>query len=166
LIDLAASLRQASIERFINEADKRQLINPESLRTALDGYSSRRPGVAKLRAILDEPTFVLTESELERLFLPIVREAGLPSPRTGRWVNGFKVDFYWPELSLVVETDGLRYHRTAAQQTKDLIREQTHVASGLTPLRFSHAQVRYDPAAVRGALEAFAARTNIGDAGG
>jgi very-short-patch-repair endonuclease len=29
-----------------------------------------------------------------------------------RDVNGFKVDFFWPELGLVVETDGWRYHRT------------------------------------------------------
>ncbi len=47
-------------------------------------------------------------------------------PLTGRRVNGFKVDFWWPELRLVVETDGLRYHRTAAQQTRDRLRDQAH----------------------------------------
>jgi very-short-patch-repair endonuclease len=60
-------------------------------------------------------------------------------------VNGFRVDFYWPELGLLVETDGLRYHRTPAQQARDRLRDQAHVAAGLTPLRFSHAQVRYEP---------------------
>ena len=56
-------------------------------------------------------------------------------------VNGFRVDFYWPELGLVVETDGLRYHRTPAQQAKDRRRDQAHVAAGLTALRFTHEQV-------------------------
>ena len=42
---------------------------------------------------------------------------------------------------LVVETDGLRYHRTTAQQAKDRRRDQAHVAAGLTALRFTHAQV-------------------------
>jgi very-short-patch-repair endonuclease len=59
-------------------------------------------------------------------------------------VNGFRVDFYWPELGLIVETDGLRYHRTPAQQAADRVRDQAHTAAGLTPLRFTHAQVRYE----------------------
>ena len=61
-------------------------------------------------------------------------------------VNGFEVDFYWPDLGLVVETDGWRYHRTPSAQTRDALRDQTHTASGLTPLRFSHYQVKYEPA--------------------
>ena len=36
---------------------------------------------------------------------------------------------------LVVETDGLRYHRTPAQQSRDRRRDQAHTAAGLTPLR-------------------------------
>ena len=61
-------------------------------------------------------------------------------PLTGQRVNGFKVDFWWPELRLVVETDGLRYHRTPAQQTRDRLRDQAHLAAGLTCLRFTHAR--------------------------
>jgi very-short-patch-repair endonuclease len=60
-------------------------------------------------------------------------------------VNGFVVDFYWPDLGLVVETDGLRYHRTPAQQARDRLRDQVHLAAGMTPLRFTHAQVRFEP---------------------
>jgi very-short-patch-repair endonuclease len=37
-------------------------------------------------------------------------KAGLPSPLSKQIVNGWEVDFYWPDLGLVVETDGLRYH--------------------------------------------------------
>ena len=94
--------------------------------------------------MLDRHTLILTESELERRFLPLARSAGLPRPLTGRRVNGFTVDFYWPELGLVVETDGLRYHRTPAQQARDLVRDQAHQASGLRPLRFTHGQVFFD----------------------
>jgi very-short-patch-repair endonuclease len=60
-------------------------------------------------------------------------------------VNGFRVDFLWPELGLIVETDGLRYHRTPSQQGKDRMRDQTLVAAGFTVLRFTHAQVTFDP---------------------
>jgi very-short-patch-repair endonuclease len=101
-------------------------------------------------------TFTLTDSQLERRFVSIVRKARLPRPETGRHVNGFKVDFYWPELGLVVETDGLRYHRTASQQTKDRVRDQAHARTGLTQLRFTHAQVKFEPGYVRATLGAVA----------
>jgi very-short-patch-repair endonuclease len=157
ILDLAPSLSRGQLERAIGEADKRDLIDPESLRRELERFA-KRPGVAALRETLDRHTFTMTDSELERRFLPIARRAGLSLPLTQLMVNGFRVDFYWPELGLVVETDGLRYHRTAAQQAEDRRRDQTHAAAGLTPLRFTRAQVRFEPDRVQGVLEAVAAR--------
>ena len=58
------------------------------------------------------------------------------------------MDFLWEELGLVVETDGLRYHRTPFQQRRDLERDQAHRARGLVPVRFTHWQVRYAPRTV------------------
>jgi len=127
----------------VNEADKLDLLDPERLRGALDEMTGQ-PGVAVLRTLLDRRTFVLTYSELERYFLPVVRRVGLPLPETGLMLNGFEVDFFWPDLGLVIETDGLRYHRTPAQQARDRLRDQAHTAAGLTPLRFTHAQIRFE----------------------
>jgi hypothetical protein len=84
--------------------------------------------------------------------LPIAKRAGLPRPLTQKWVNGFRVDFYWPGLGLVVETDGGAFHRTASQQTKDRVRDQTHFAAGLVPLRFTHDQIAHDPGYVEESL--------------
>jgi very-short-patch-repair endonuclease len=158
LIDIAARLDRAQLEAAINEADKRDLTDPETLRAALDDVVTARPGTAALRRTLDRRTFTLTDSELERRFLPLARRAGLPKPETGRRLHGFKVDFYWPELSLVVETDGLRYHRTPAEQTRDRLRDQAHAAAGLTPLRFTHGQISFEPGHVRATLAAVARR--------
>jgi hypothetical protein len=157
LVDLATRLPQDQLEAAIIEADKRDLTNPEALHSALARFSGR-PGVARLRDLLDRRTILLTDSELERRFLPIAHRAGLPQPCTGHDVNGFKVDFFWPELGLVVETDGLRYHRTPAQQARDRVRDQAHVAAGLTPLRFTHAQVINEPHDVEATLVAVAER--------
>jgi very-short-patch-repair endonuclease len=150
LLDLAPVLDRSELEAAVNAADKRDLIDPETLRAELAGYSGR-PGVRALRRLLDRHTFRLTETELERRFLRIVRRAGLPLPETQVWLGG-RVDFVWKELGLVVETDGLRYHRTAMSQTSDLRRDQGHAVAGRERLRFSHAQVRYDPAYVREVL--------------
>lgn len=157
LIDMSLRLDRLGVERMINEADKYNLVHPPELRAALE-VRVGEPGVAKLRFILDRRTFRLTKEELERRFLPLARQAGLPTPLTGRFVNEFEVDFYWPDLGLIVETDGLRYHRTPAEQARDRLRDQTHTAAGLTPLRFTHEQVRYEPEHVLAILTATARR--------
>lgn len=157
LIDIAVGLESGQLEAAINEADKRDLMDPERLRAALETFP-RRPGLGKLRKRLDHRTFALTDSELERRFLPIADRAGLAKPLTQQHVNGFKVDFYWPDLGLIVETDGLRYHRTPAQQARDRLRDQVHSTMGLTCLRFTRAQVRFEPDHVQNTLGAVSRR--------
>jgi hypothetical protein len=157
LVDLAIRSTPHELERAINEADKSGLVRAESLQCALDELAGQR-GVPFLRECLQRRMFTLTDSELERRFLPLIARAGLPPPETGRYVNGFKVDFYWPDLGLVVETDGWRYHRTPAQQARDMTRDQTHTAMGLTSLRFTHGQVSFEPERVTDTLVAVARR--------
>lgn len=151
-LDLVSVMGPRDLERAINEADKLSVIDADALRKALDGHPGHR-GVRPLRRILDKDTFRLSDDELERLFRPLATAAGLPVPLTKHIVNEFEVDFFWPDLGLVVETDGWRYHRTPSAQSRDALRFQTHVANGLTPLRFSHYQVKYEPAHVRTILE-------------
>jgi very-short-patch-repair endonuclease len=160
LIDLATVLDPCPLEAAVNESDKLGLIDPEALRAALEEHTGI-DGVASLRRTLDRRTFRLTDSELERRFLRLIRRAGLPPARTRERVNGFRVDFFWPELGLVVETDGLRYHRTPAQQAKDRARDQAHIAAGLTPLRFTHAQIAHESKSVIQTLSATAERLRL-----
>jgi very-short-patch-repair endonuclease len=157
LIDIAPTLTRDQLEAAVNEADKRGLTTPDQLRATLDEVLPR-PGTATLRRTLDEHTFTRTDSHLERRLLRLVRQAGLPKPLTQQHVNGHRVDFYWPNLKLVVETDGLTYHRTPAQQAADRLRDQAHTAAGLTTLRFTHAQVVHDPDHVRTTLTTVARR--------
>ncbi len=151
LLDVASEGGAGVLERMVNKADKRNLIDPEKLRDEIDRLAGE-PGVRPLRALLDHSTFRLSDSDLEVRFRSIAASAGLPLPLTKTWVNGFEVDFFWPELGLVVETDGLRYHRTPSAQARDRLRDQAHTAAGLTCLRFTHRQVRYERSYVRRVL--------------
>jgi very-short-patch-repair endonuclease len=157
VIDLAPRLGPGPLETAINEGANVELFTPDELRDTVD-VCSGQAGVPRLRAVLDRATFRMTRSELERRFLPLARRAGLPVPETRAWLNGFEVDFFWPSLGLVVETDSLRFHRTPAQQARDRLRDQAHTAAGLTPLRFTHAQIRYEPRYVCDTLGQVAAR--------
>jgi very-short-patch-repair endonuclease len=148
LIDFAAAHPRNEVEAALNEAGLRGLIKLEALREELDRMP-RMPGLAKLGAIIDRRTFTFTRSELERAFLPLARRAGLPNPLTRAHVNGYEVDFYFPELGLVVETDGGTFHRTPFQQATDRKRDNAHaLAPGPAPLRFTHGQIRYERAYV------------------
>ncbi len=155
LIDLATRHGAPRMERAMNEADHLGLVRTDDLRKALDDHPGE-PGVARLRGIIDRATFRYTRSGLEQAFLPLARRAGLPSPRTSVYVSTYEVDFHFPELGLVVEADSLTYHRTAAQQKKDHERDQAHTAAGLTTLRFTHGQIKYEPERVVRTLRATA----------
>ena len=157
IVDIAPRVADRVLEAMINEADKLDLVHFDALRRELDKMPPRR-GVRRVRSLLDRHTFSLTDSELERLFLRLVREAGLPIPLTQQRVNGYRVDFWWPDLGLIVETDGLRYHRTPAQQTRDRERDQAHTAAGLTVIRFTADQLRRQQAHVRATLIAVTSR--------
>jgi len=141
MVDMAPRWPRAHLEAAINQADALDLLDPEAMRRALDAFVGQ-PGVKVVRDLLDGATFLLTDSELERRFLSLVRSAGLSDPQTQRYVSSHRVDFVWPELGLVVETDSLRYHRTPFQQRKDVERDQAHRARGLVPVRFTQYQVR------------------------
>ncbi|HEY0630998.1 MAG TPA: DUF559 domain-containing protein [Thermoleophilaceae bacterium] len=143
IVDLAPRLSRDGLEETIGKADLLGLITPDALRIAAARYRNR-PGAARVIATIDRRAFRLTRSKLERMFIPIAVRVGYPVPLTRQWVNGYEVDFFWPDLGLVVETDGLTYHRTPAQQAEDRVRDQTHTAAGLTALRFTHEQVAHE----------------------
>jgi hypothetical protein len=74
-LDLATVTGPKGLERAINEADKRDVIDPDALRRVLDDHAGD-PGVRPLRHILDKHTFRLSDDELELLFRPLAAAAG------------------------------------------------------------------------------------------
>ena len=144
LIDLATELKPLRLERAVNEANVLDLVDPETLRASLDAYVGM-PGVKTLRTMLDRHTFRLSDSDLEILFRPLALAAGFALPLSKYVLLGFEVDFWFPGHGLVVETDGLRYHRTPSQQARMVKRDQKHQAAGLRVLRFTHWQIAHEP---------------------
>ena len=155
LIDLAAcgSVSTGQLEAAVNEADHLDLVDPERLLATIESLP-RWPGRGRLRKLLAGPVLTLTSTQLERRFLPLAYAVGLPPPRTQTRLSGHRVDFFWPELGLVVEADSLRYHRTPFKQAQDRRRDNAHAGSGLATLRFTHGQICNEPGYVRRSLAA------------
>ena len=144
LIDLGTILPRDRLERAINEADALDLLRADTLHDALRQRRGE-PGVAQLLDILDRDAFVLTDTELEALLVPLARRAGIESLETQVMVDGNRVDFYARDPGFVIECQSLRYHRTPAKQRLDAIRQQRHAKAGTLCVPFTHYQVAYEP---------------------
>ena len=108
--------------------------------------------------MLDASNLSLTSTELERRFLPLATEAGLPLPPPRPSWEATESTSSGRSLGLVVETDSLRYHRTAFKQAADKRRDNRNALAGRLALRFTHRQVRYEPGYVRAELRLAARR--------
>jgi very-short-patch-repair endonuclease len=115
----------------------------------------RNPGRsgARLLAAATGPA-ELTRSVLEDRFLELVRRKGLPGPRVGVYIEGYEVDFYWPEANLIVEIDGFAAHGTRRRFEADRLRDRRLARKGLQTIRLTANALSYDEDAIADDLEA------------
>lgn len=130
-------------------ADLRRCASADELRDA-----RRQAEIRGYRLGQELPEPDLTRSELERRFLRLCRRRGLTAPEVNVRVGEFVVDFLWRDRSLIVETDGYRYHRWRAAFEHDHRRQARLIALGFDVLRFTWAQVVDEPDEVIAALHA------------
>ena len=129
-------------------SDLRRVAEPAELRTAI-----RAAEIAGL-PIGDYSHLIRgTRSELEFMFLELIRRHHLPEPEVNARVGRFLVDFLWRERRLIVETDGRRFHRGELATTEDLLRDGRLRALGFDVLRFSYWEVN-EPLAVIASVRA------------
>jgi len=95
-----------------------------------------------------------TRSDLELDFLALCHRFGIQRPEVNARIGGIEADFLWRDSSLVVETDGYRYHRGEAAFHNDRDRSLRLRLQGYEVLRLSEAQVAHEPEAVAAALKA------------
>ena len=128
LVDLSSVLADEDLGRAVHEAGIRHETTPEQVEAVLSHRPSSR-GAADLRRVLwgDER---VTLSALERRFLKLLREAGLPLPVTNRPAGGRYVDCRWVGRRLTVELDGYRYHSSRYAWERDRRREREAYARG------------------------------------
>jgi very-short-patch-repair endonuclease len=143
LVDLAAVLRPDDLARAFHEAQVRHGTSPAQVEAVLN-RRPKSPGAAKLRAVLHGDTPVLL-SRLEKRFLVLLREAGLPRPETNRPAGGYRVDCRWPDRRLTVELDSYRYHNSRHAWEQDRRREREARARGDEFRRYTWGDVHEQP---------------------
>jgi very-short-patch-repair endonuclease len=86
-----------------------------------------------------------TRSTLEKRFLELCLEAGLPQPRTNFVVHGFELDCYWPELRFAVELDVYETHGTRAAFERDRKRQEDLLLHGVAMTRVTGPRLEREP---------------------
>jgi very-short-patch-repair endonuclease len=158
-LDASADLGRDDAEELLANALSRNLATERQVLDAISRCPTRR-GAPRLLAILRQeggPRW--TRSEGERRILSLIRQAGLPVPRTNTQLHGYDVDAVWSDHRLVVEVDGYDFHRDRAAFENDRARDATHVAAGYRVVRFTAVQLRDQPLIVVGRLAAALALT-------
>jgi hypothetical protein len=122
LVDLAVVLSLDELARACHEAGVRFGTTPAQVSAVLARHPNS-PGAGRLKRVLEGEVHV-TLSKLERRFLSLLREAGLPLPQTNRPAGGRRVDCHWPKYRLTVELDSYTYHRSRHAWEQDRRRER------------------------------------------
>ena len=139
LTDLAATEPRPFVERGYEQADRLGLLDVAELEAECRG----RRGSRILKQLINEGREAPpSKTELERSWLDLCRDQGLPLPSLNVIVHGIEVDAYWPEYGLVVELDSYAWHRTRAAFERDRERDAKLAAHGIRVLRFTWRQLK------------------------
>jgi very-short-patch-repair endonuclease len=165
LLDLAAVIPVSQLRKALAEAEVLRILDLTALRALLRRSRGRR-GVARLRLILDElhPETKRTLSELERLFLRMCSQTGLPTPEVNVSLDidgrQLKPDFLWRDAGLIVEADSRRYHNTDSAFQNDRQREQHLQLAGWRVSRCTWEQVEREPQRLSKTIQALLGQQN------
>jgi len=148
LLDLAAAVPSHRLERAIERSEQLRIFHLRDVDSLL-ARTVGHPGAGRLRRALDlyrEPAF--TRSGLERRFLGLVREAGLPAPSANVFVAGYEIDMYWERERFAVELDGYEEHRIRAAFERDRLRQEELKLAGIEMIRLTGRRIAREPEVV------------------
>ena len=128
LVDIAAKQPIRELARACHEAGVKYGSTPRQVEAVLAQRPSS-PGARNLRRIMSGD-FHVTLSKLERRFLKLLRDAGLPLPITNRPAGSKRVDCRWPEHRLTVELDSYQFHNSRHSWEQDHVRRREARARG------------------------------------
>jgi hypothetical protein len=148
LLNLAEVLQQSELANAVTEAESRRLFDLRAVERVI-ARNRGRCGIRPLTKVLAgyrEPP--VTRSDLERDFLRLCAEAGIPLPQTNLIVAGHRVDALWLDQRLVVELDSRTHHMTTAAFEEDRKRDADLMLAGYRVVRITWRRLRDEPAVV------------------
>lgn len=153
VVDMAAVVGARHLGSLVDEVVAARTASFAQIASCLHEVARRgKPGVRTLGRVLDDrgPGYVPPHSELERALFQTLATGGLPAPRRqfplpGRGAVAGVVDAAYPDVRLVLEADGRRWHTRVRDLARDHLRDAEAARAGWQTLRLLHEQVVGDP---------------------
>jgi hypothetical protein len=163
ILDLAVTSRPQTVSRQIRLADDAKVFDLREMHDLL-GRTKGHRGQAKVRAALElyDEKPVFTRSGLERRFLELVREAGLPEPAMNHFVAGHEIDAWWESHRFGVELDVYETHGSRLSFEEDRVRDDELLLAGIETTRVTGPRLDREPGAVVDSLRRHLARRSAG----
>jgi hypothetical protein len=143
VLDLAPRLTRKQLTRLVNDQRRTGQLRLAALQDLLE-RNPRHPGTKLLRPFVENPTNP-TNSQFEDDFLAFCAKYGLPRPEINFPFNGRKLDAYFPEHGLIVETDGWEFHKSRESFEDDRERDADHLDHGLPTVRLTRRRFEQAP---------------------
>jgi very-short-patch-repair endonuclease len=148
ILDLAATMDEMELEAVISSGLRQNVVRAPQLHDVM-ARNPRAKGIGMLRVLLEQPESLRdTRSIYERKLLKLLKAAELPLPLTNTSVAGKCVDGVWPDLKLVLEFDGWKYHGGRDKFESDRIRDQHLLIADHRVMRITKRQIDHRPYAL------------------
>ncbi|MGN6201606.1 MAG: endonuclease domain-containing protein [Solirubrobacterales bacterium] len=145
LLDLAATVRFEWLEKMIERSEDLGLFDLRAVEGLLERTVGHQGHGRLPRAIALYKPSSFTRSGLERRFLELCLQAGLPQPRTNFVLHGFELDCYWPEHRFAVELDVYETHGSRAAFERDRRRQEDLLLHGIVSTRVTGPRLEQEP---------------------
>ncbi|HEX5763565.1 MAG TPA: type IV toxin-antitoxin system AbiEi family antitoxin domain-containing protein [Solirubrobacterales bacterium] len=157
LLDLAATGRRRRLDNAIQRAERLDRLDLGQIDALLDrpGAQGRKALREAIETYRDDGFF---RGRSERLFLALVKKAGLPRPAINHFVAGHEVDAYWEAERFAVEVDGWESHRSRASFESDPLRIEDLKLAGIEAIRITARRIEREPEKVAERLGILLAR--------
>jgi hypothetical protein len=145
LLDLAATVRFDWLEKMVERSEERGLFDLRAVEELLARTVGHHGHERLRRAIALYKPSSFTRSGLEKRFLELVLEAGLPRPHMNYVEHGFELDCCWPEFRFGVELDVYETHGSRAAFERDRKRQEDLLLLGIGMTRVTGPRLEREP---------------------
>ena len=145
LLDVAATVRFGWLEAMVERAEELELLDLGQLEALLSRTVGHHGHARLRRAIAGHRPSSLTRSAIEKRFLRLCVDGGLPQPRTNFVEAGVELDCYWPEFRFAVELDLYETHGTRAAFERDRLRQEDLLLAGIAMTRVTGPRLQREP---------------------
>jgi len=146
VLDLAPEESTRSLHQMMDRAEDRKTFDLRRFDRLL-ARAGGHPGRVKLRYALDtfKPEHAVLRSDLERRFRDLVVAAGLPTPQTNVFIEGYELDAYWEAEGFAVELDVYATHGSRLSFEEDRERADDLLLAGIELIRVTGVRLDREP---------------------